>query len=106
MIWPIVFTYRYYKLKKLLKSAGLTNFEYGNVDGLNPELALNMQADLLPYDRKYEFPRDKLKLGKELGAGAFGIVVEAKAQGILPHQQETNVAVKMVKNTANNEVYC
>ncbi|XP_055307021.1 leucine-rich repeat-containing protein 7-like, partial [Sitodiplosis mosellana] len=63
-----------YCFRKRRKSAGSTNFETGDVNGLNPECPLDVQADLLPYDRKYEFPRNKLKLGKQLGAGAFGIV--------------------------------
>lgn len=71
---------------------------------MNPDLALDEQAELLPYDKKYEFSRDKLKLGKQLGAGAFGVVVKATAQKILPHEEETTVAVKMVKQTADNEV--
>lgn len=60
------------KLFRELKAAGLANFEEGNPDSINPDLGLDEQADLLPYDKKYEFPRDRLKLGKQLGAGAFG----------------------------------
>lgn len=92
------------KLLRELKAAGLANFDEGNPDSINPELALDEQADLLPYDKKYEFPREKLKLGKQLGAGAFGVVVKGFAQGLLPYEEETTVAVKMVKQTADNEV--
>lgn len=92
------------KLFRELKAAGLANFEEGNPDSINPELGLDEQADLLPYDKKYEFPRDRLKLGKQLGAGAFGIVIKGVAQGILPYENETTVAVKMVKQMADNEV--
>lgn len=46
----------------------------------------------------------KYILGKQLGAGAFGVVVKALATGILPYEEETTVAVKMVKQTADNEV--
>jgi FMS-like tyrosine kinase 1 len=42
----------------------LNNFETGAAESINPELGVDEQADLLPYDRKWEFPRDKLKLGK------------------------------------------
>lgn len=89
---------------KELKAAGLANFNEGNIQGLNPELDLDEQADLLPYDKKYEFPREKLQLGKQLGAGAFGVVVKGRAQNILPYEEETIVAVKMIKPTADNEV--
>lgn len=93
-----------YRHRKRFERAGLAQFEHGYVNGLNPELTLDVQADLLPYDYKYEFPRDKLKFGRELGAGAFGVVLEATAEGIVAHEKETKVAVKTVKDTANNEV--
>jgi hypothetical protein len=35
------------------------------VDSINPELPVDEQADLLPYDQTWEFPREKLVLGKE-----------------------------------------
>jgi FMS-like tyrosine kinase 1 len=38
----------------------------GAVETINPELGLDQQADLLPYDARYEFPRDNLRLGKNL----------------------------------------
>ncbi|XP_037135998.1 receptor-type tyrosine-protein kinase FLT3 isoform X2 [Syngnathus acus] len=47
------------------------------------------------YDRKWEFPRENLELGKELGSGAFGTVVQATANGINGVSQQ--VAVKMLK---------
>lgn len=65
---------------------------------------LHEQANLLAHFEKYEFPRERLKLGEKLGSGAFGVVMEAIAQGLLPNEKETKVAVKMVKETANNEV--
>lgn len=74
------------------------------MESIDPALSLDEQADLLPYDKKYEFSRDKLKLGNQLGAGAFGIVVKGTAYGILPHEDETIVAVKTVKPNADNEV--
>lgn len=92
------------RLFKELKAAGLADFEKGNVESINPDLALDEQADLLPYDKKYEFPRDKLKLDKQLGAGAFGVVMKAIAHGIVPYENETIVAVKMVKKMADNDV--
>jgi FMS-like tyrosine kinase 1 len=52
---------------------------------------------LLPYNESYEFPRENLKMGKMLGAGAFGRVVKAEAEGIVPWEESTVVAVKMLK---------
>uniref|UniRef100_A0A7N8XSV5 receptor protein-tyrosine kinase n=1 Tax=Mastacembelus armatus TaxID=205130 RepID=A0A7N8XSV5_9TELE len=57
----------------------------------------------LPYNEKWEFPRDKLKLGKILGAGAFGKVVEATAYGLGNEENVTRVAVKMLKASAHSD---
>ncbi|XP_064207921.1 macrophage colony-stimulating factor 1 receptor-like [Anguilla rostrata] len=57
----------------------------------------------LPYSEKWEFPRDQLKLGKVLGAGAFGKVVEATAYGLGKEENVLRVAVKMLKPTAHSE---
>lgn len=51
----------------------------------------------LPLDSKWEFPRDRLHLGKELGSGAFGVVRQGEAIGINNRQGVTTVAVKMLK---------
>ncbi|XP_055921707.1 vascular endothelial growth factor receptor 1-like isoform X2 [Eupeodes corollae] len=92
------------EVMRQMKLAGLANFEEGALEQINPAMSLDEQADLLPYDRRFEFPRHKLKLGKKLGAGAFGVVLKAHAEGIIPEENETVVAVKMVKRTADNEV--
>ena len=110
LVFGISSTYLYVRLRRerqlVRKFNGieLKNFEQGNAAGINSNLTLEEQADLLPYDKKYEFPRKKLKLGKKLGGGAFGIVYEGIAQGILPYEEKTRVAVKMVKRTSNDEV--
>lgn len=51
----------------------------------------------LPLDSKWEFPRDRLALGKELGSGAFGVVRQGEAVGINNRTGSTTVAVKMLK---------
>lgn len=86
-------------MRKQLMEAGLTHFEEGALECLNPDLTLEDQAEHLPYDKKYEFPREKLDLGKQLGSGAFGVVRKARARGILENEDVTTVAVKMVKRT-------
>lgn len=47
-----------------LKRLGLENFHKGNPEHINPELGIDDQAELLPYDKKWEFPIAHLKLGK------------------------------------------
>ncbi|KAM9436787.1 receptor-type tyrosine-protein kinase FLT3-like [Clarias gariepinus] len=49
------------------------------------------------YNQKLEFPRENLELGKELGSGAFGMVVQATAYGISKPGVSMQVAVKMLK---------
>ncbi|XP_031706207.1 receptor-type tyrosine-protein kinase FLT3 isoform X1 [Anarrhichthys ocellatus] len=49
------------------------------------------------YDLKWEFPRENLELGQELGSGAFGMVVQATAYGINKPGVSQQVAVKMLK---------
>ncbi|CAK6981350.1 macrophage colony-stimulating factor 1 receptor 2 [Scomber scombrus] len=57
----------------------------------------------LPYNYKWEFPRDHLRLGDVLGSGAFGKVVEATAYGLGTDDNVTRVAVKMLKPSAHSE---
>ncbi|XP_048480770.1 vascular endothelial growth factor receptor 1 isoform X3 [Plutella xylostella] len=90
------------KLRKELAAAGLLYFNEGVAGSINPELGIDEQAELLPYDNKFEFPAEKLVLGKQLGAGAFGVVYKADARGIVDAEETTTVAVKMVKKTADN----
>ncbi|XP_022108621.1 nephrin-like isoform X2 [Acanthaster planci] len=47
------------------------------------------------------FPRDQLKIIKELGQGAFGLVLLAQATGITERSKVTLVAVKTLKDGAS-----
>ncbi|CAH1160263.1 unnamed protein product [Phaedon cochleariae] len=90
------------RLQRELKLLGLANFEKGAVENINPELGLDDQAELLPYDKKWEFPIEQLKLGKQLGSGAFGVVMKGEAKHIVDGEPLTTVAVKMVKKNADH----
>ncbi|XP_070595193.1 macrophage colony-stimulating factor 1 receptor [Erythrolamprus reginae] len=57
----------------------------------------------LPYNEKWEFPRNNLQFGKVLGAGAFGKVIEATAFGLGKEDSVLKVAVKMLKSTAHTD---
>ncbi|XP_052126084.1 vascular endothelial growth factor receptor 1 [Frankliniella occidentalis] len=104
IIYLFVRVQREQKLRQQLTQAGLMHFEEGAIENLNMDLGVEDQAELLPYDRKFEFPREKLKLGKTLGSGAFGVVVKAEAFGINEGEHVTPVAVKMVKKTADSAI--
>ncbi|EHB11361.1 Fibroblast growth factor receptor 4 [Heterocephalus glaber] len=69
-----------------------------------PLLAGLVNLDL-PLDPLWEFPRDRLVLGKPLGEGCFGQVVRAEAFGMDPTQpdQTSTVAVKMLKDNASDK---
>ena len=76
-------------------------FDQGQLELFNPDLPLDEQVELLPYDKRWEFPRERLKLGKTLGQGAFGRVVKAEAVGLDDGETSTTVAVKMLKERAD-----
>ncbi|XP_060053348.1 vascular endothelial growth factor receptor 3 isoform X3 [Erinaceus europaeus] len=65
------------------------------------EVPLQEQCEYLSYDSsQWEFPRERLHLGRVLGHGAFGKVVEASAFGIHKGSSCDTVAVKMLKEGA------
>ncbi|XP_072122560.1 fibroblast growth factor receptor 1-like isoform X5 [Mobula birostris] len=59
----------------------------------------------LPEDPRWEFPRDKLTLGKPLGEGCFGQVVMGETVGIDKEKpsKPVTVAVKMLKADATEK---
>ncbi|GFT25730.1 vascular endothelial growth factor receptor 3 [Nephila pilipes] len=91
------------KQKKELDFISHNMFERGYIDIFNPNLPLEDQIDLLPYKHNCEFPKERLKLGKTLGQGAFGRVVKAEAIGLVDGEASTTVAVKMLKEAADAE---
>ncbi|XP_077158110.1 mast/stem cell growth factor receptor Kit isoform X2 [Paroedura picta] len=71
------------------------------VDEINGNNYVYIDPTQLPYDDKWEFPRNRLSFGKILGAGAFGKVVEATAYGLSKPDGAIRVAVKMLKPSAH-----
>ncbi|XP_012937883.1 vascular endothelial growth factor receptor 3 isoform X2 [Aplysia californica] len=69
----------------------------------NPDLPIDEQTGCLPYDPKWEFSKDRLRLGMILGQGAFGRVMKAEAIGIVDGEDVTVVAVKMVKDCTDKD---
>ncbi|XP_034739086.1 vascular endothelial growth factor receptor 3 [Etheostoma cragini] len=63
------------------------------------EVPLDEQCEYLPYDSsQWEISRDRLQLGKVLGHGAFGKVIEASIYGVSKSNSLDTVAVKMLKD--------
>ncbi len=60
------------KQKRELEFLSYNLFKSGQMDLINPDPPIDEQIDLLPYDEKWEFSRENLKLGQILGQGAFG----------------------------------
>jgi hypothetical protein len=96
----------------------------GNANRINNQSPIEDQVEFLPYDRRWEFPRSRLKLGSflfspfmfyinriiilivilgvQLGVGCFGRVVKAEAVGLKGSEETVKtVAVKMVRSEAN-----
>ncbi|XP_077868990.1 fibroblast growth factor receptor 2-like [Saccoglossus kowalevskii] len=54
-------------------------------------------------DERFEFPRNRIRLKKVIGGGAFGQVFAATATGIMDGETESTVAVKMLKEHASSD---
>jgi serine/threonine protein kinase len=61
-------------------------------------LPIDYQTEFLPYDKRCEFPRNRLKLVGKLGEGCFGEVFKAEAVEIIKGESVTTVAVKTVRS--------
>uniref|UniRef100_A0A6Q2XGM3 receptor protein-tyrosine kinase n=1 Tax=Esox lucius TaxID=8010 RepID=A0A6Q2XGM3_ESOLU len=72
------------------------------IDSIHGNNYVYIDPTQLPYDPKWEFPRQKLRFGKTLGSGAFGKVVRATAYGLCSADSVTTVAVKMLKPSAHS----
>lgn len=61
-------------------------------------------ATLNPKLEKLEFPRNDIIYIRDLGQGAFGRVFQAKAPCLVPGEEFTTVAVKMLKDDASEDM--
>uniref|UniRef100_A0A671TXQ5 receptor protein-tyrosine kinase n=1 Tax=Sparus aurata TaxID=8175 RepID=A0A671TXQ5_SPAAU len=78
-----------------------TKTEYLSIILDTGEGPIEEQCERLQYDpNQWEFPRERLQLGKPLGRGAFGKVIQASAFGIDNTTSCSTVAVKMLKEGA------
>ncbi|XP_023444555.2 receptor-type tyrosine-protein kinase FLT3 isoform X3 [Dasypus novemcinctus] len=83
--------FRYESQMQMVQVTGSLDNEYFYIDFREFE-----------YDLKWEFPRENLEFGKVLGSGAFGKVMNATAYGISKTGVSIQVAVKMLKEKADN----
>ncbi|KAG5849656.1 KIT proto-oncogene, receptor tyrosine kinase b isoform X1 [Anguilla anguilla] len=90
----VVLFYRYLQKPKF-------QIQWKVIESIHGNNYVYIDPTQLPYDPKWEFPRDKLRFGKTLGSGAFGRVVEATAYGMLKADSVMTVAVKMLKPSAH-----
>ncbi|XP_061101687.1 mast/stem cell growth factor receptor kita-like isoform X1 [Conger conger] len=90
----VVLFYRYLQKPKF-------QIQWKVIESIHGNNYVYIDPTQLPYDPKWEFPRDKLRFGKTLGSGAFGEVVEATAYGLLKADTVMTVAVKMLKPSAH-----
>jgi FMS-like tyrosine kinase 1 len=51
------------------KAAKRILFHDGKTDEINPQLMVEDQADLLPYDTSFEVPRERIKIGESSSNG-------------------------------------
>ncbi|KAK3877300.1 hypothetical protein Pcinc_017977 [Petrolisthes cinctipes] len=89
------------KFRKSFRRNELYLFEKGNVGQLNPDCTADEQAELLPYDQDWEVPKKNIRIGKQLGSGAFGRVVKAIVSGLEEDFATSTVAIKMCKSNAD-----
>ncbi|KAL7294377.1 tyrosine-protein kinase transmembrane receptor Ror2 [Trichogramma pretiosum] len=61
-------------------------------------------VQLNPKLEKLEFPRNNIIYVRDLGQGAFGRVFQAKAPGLISNEEFTNVAVKVLKEEASDDL--
>ncbi|XP_071536964.1 vascular endothelial growth factor receptor 1-like isoform X2 [Panulirus ornatus] len=90
------------KFRKSFRKNELYLFEKGNIGQLNPDCTADEQAELLPYSQEWEVPRENIRIGKQLGSGAFGRVVKATVSGLEEDGVPINTAaLKMCKSQAD-----
>uniref|UniRef100_A0A3Q3WP12 receptor protein-tyrosine kinase n=1 Tax=Mola mola TaxID=94237 RepID=A0A3Q3WP12_MOLML len=91
----VVLLYKYMQKPKF-------QIQWKVIESIHGNNYIYIDPTVLPYDSKWEFPRQKLRFGKTLGSGAFGKVVRATAYGLCSADTVTIVAVKMLKPNAHS----
>ncbi|CAH3127131.1 unnamed protein product, partial [Porites lobata] len=64
------------------------------IASMDASIPLIEQVNKLPYDKRWEFPRDQLQFGSVLGSGAFGEVYLAEADGSIISDNSSSVSTR------------
>ena len=82
-----------------------TNSSKGDLTKINPNLSLNEQINVIPYNSKYEIPFSSFQTIRVVGSGNFGTVYEGKADIPALSSEPTKVAVKTVTQQSNPDQF-
>ena len=83
----------------------LSKFEMG-VDSVNPSYVRQTDINIADFTDGVElpkYPRNNIVYISDLGQGNFGVVIKAEAKNIIADQDSTTVAVKVLKEGANDQ---
>ena len=72
----------------------------GDITKLNPNVFLNEQINIIPYNPNREIRMKNFRVGKILGKGNFGAVYEGEVFGLLYPGSRTKVAIKTIDGEA------
>ena len=92
---------------KLQKDAfKLTKVDMYNADNMNPAYIPHSDINVSSMTDGVNlpsYPRNNIVYISDLGQGNFGVVIKAEAQGIIADQESTVVAIKVLKEGANDQ---
>ena len=86
--------------------SGSLKFDYSGSTQLGPGYFQVQERHWLadwPDFEKFQFDRNKIEKIRELGEGEFGKVYLASADGIVPGEEKTQVALKTMKKDSSRE---
>ncbi|XP_060525532.1 tyrosine-protein kinase transmembrane receptor Ror2 [Cylas formicarius] len=101
----ILLCHRFHKKRLLGYNAPETSEINIDLDKLPSNVQYHRHGvPLNPKLEKLEYPRNDIIYIRDLGQGAFGSVFQAKAPGLIPGEEFTVVAVKMLKDDASEDM--
>ena len=83
----------------------LSKFEMG-ADNMNPSYIKQADINITELSEGVDlpkFPRNNIVYISDLGQGNFGVVIKAEAKNIIPEEESSTVAIKVLKEGANDQ---